>query len=114
MTVPRWLRRLLLVTAGVGVGLIAAEAAARARTPEAAAELLFSAPDAMPQDMYEDDPDLIQVSRPHFDSTVATFDYSVRVRINSVGFIFESPEVGAFLWALSRDNDGSFVGMSKP
>jgi predicted nucleic acid-binding Zn-ribbon protein len=37
-----------------------------------------------------------------------------RVRINSVGFYFESAEVGAFLWAMSRENDGSFVGMSKP
>jgi hypothetical protein len=37
-----------------------------------------------------------------------------RVRINSVGFFYESPEVGAFLWAMSRENDGSFVGMSKP
>ena len=37
-----------------------------------------------------------------------------RVRINAVGFFYESPEVGAFLWALSRENDGSFVGMSRP
>jgi hypothetical protein len=37
-----------------------------------------------------------------------------RVRINTVGFFYESPEVGAFLWALARENDGSFVGMSKP
>jgi hypothetical protein len=37
-----------------------------------------------------------------------------RVKVNSIGFFFESPEVGAFLWALSRENDGSFVGMSKP
>ena len=37
-----------------------------------------------------------------------------RVRINAVGFFYESPEVGAFLWALARENDGSFVGMSKP
>jgi hypothetical protein len=37
-----------------------------------------------------------------------------KVRINSVGFYYDSPDVGAFLWALSRDNDGSFVGMSKP
>jgi chemotaxis protein histidine kinase CheA len=37
-----------------------------------------------------------------------------RVRINTIGFFYESPEVGAFLWALSRENDGSFVGMSKP
>jgi hypothetical protein len=37
-----------------------------------------------------------------------------RVRINSVGFFYDSPDVGAFLWALSRENEGSFVGMSKP
>jgi hypothetical protein len=37
-----------------------------------------------------------------------------RVRINAVGFFYESPDVGAFLWALTRENDGGFVGMSKP
>lgn len=37
-----------------------------------------------------------------------------RVKIHAVGFFFESPDVGAFLWALARENDGSFVGMSKP
>jgi predicted nucleic acid-binding Zn-ribbon protein len=37
-----------------------------------------------------------------------------RVKINAVGFFYESPEVGAFLWALARENDGSFVGMSRP
>jgi hypothetical protein len=36
------------------------------------------------------------------------------VVINSIGFFFESPDVGAFLWALSRENHGSFVGMSDP
>jgi uncharacterized protein with von Willebrand factor type A (vWA) domain len=41
-------------------------------------------------------------------------DGAARVRINSIGFFYESPDVGAFLWALSRENDGSFVGMSKP
>jgi len=37
-----------------------------------------------------------------------------RVRINTIGFFYESPEVGAFLWALAREHDGSFVGMSRP
>jgi hypothetical protein len=37
-----------------------------------------------------------------------------KVRINTVGFFYESPDVGAFLWALAREHDGSFVGMSKP
>lgn len=37
-----------------------------------------------------------------------------RVRVNAVGFFYESPDVGAFLWALARENEGSFVGMSKP
>jgi hypothetical protein len=36
------------------------------------------------------------------------------VRIHAVGFFYESPNLGAFLWALTRDNGGSFVGMSKP
>jgi predicted nucleic acid-binding Zn-ribbon protein len=37
-----------------------------------------------------------------------------KVKIHSIGFFYESPDVGAFLWALSRENDGSFVGMSRP
>jgi hypothetical protein len=37
-----------------------------------------------------------------------------RVRINTIGFFFESPDLGAFLWALAREHEGSFVGMSKP
>jgi len=37
-----------------------------------------------------------------------------RVRINAIGFFYESPEVGAFLWSLAREHDGSFVGMSRP
>lgn len=37
-----------------------------------------------------------------------------RIRINTLGFFYESPEVGSFLWALARENDGSFIGMSKP
>ncbi|HET6573622.1 MAG TPA: VWA domain-containing protein [Fimbriiglobus sp.] len=37
-----------------------------------------------------------------------------KVRINAVGFFYESPELGSFLWTLARENDGSFVGMSRP
>jgi predicted nucleic acid-binding Zn-ribbon protein len=37
-----------------------------------------------------------------------------RVRINTVGFFYESPDLGAFLWALAREHEGSFVGMSRP
>ena len=43
-----------------------------------------------------------------------TLPGQARVRINSVGFFYESPDVGAFLWALSREHGGSFVGMSNP
>jgi hypothetical protein len=39
---------------------------------------------------------------------------SPRVKINTIGFYYESPDLGAFLWALARENDGGFVGMSKP
>jgi hypothetical protein len=37
-----------------------------------------------------------------------------RVRIHTIGFFYESPDLGSFLWALARENDGSFVGMSRP
>lgn len=37
-----------------------------------------------------------------------------QVRIHSIGFFYASPDVGAFLWSLSRENNGSFVGMSRP
>lgn len=37
-----------------------------------------------------------------------------RVKIHAVGFFYESPDLGSFLWALARENDGSFVGMSRP
>jgi uncharacterized coiled-coil DUF342 family protein len=37
-----------------------------------------------------------------------------KVRINSIGFYYESPDLGSFLWALSREHDGNFVGMSRP
>jgi hypothetical protein len=37
-----------------------------------------------------------------------------KVRIHSIGFFFDSPNLGAFLWAMSRENGGSFVGMSRP
>ena len=36
------------------------------------------------------------------------------VKIHTIGFFYESPDLGSFLWALSRENDGSFVGMSRP
>ncbi len=37
-----------------------------------------------------------------------------KVRINSIGFFYDSPDLGSFLWALARENEGSFVGMSQP
>jgi predicted nucleic acid-binding Zn-ribbon protein len=37
-----------------------------------------------------------------------------RVKIHTIGYFYESPDLGSFLWALARENDGSFVGMSKP
>jgi hypothetical protein len=37
-----------------------------------------------------------------------------RVKIHTVGFFYESPDLGSFLWALARENDGSFVGMNRP
>jgi len=33
------------------------------------------------------------------------------VRINAVGFYFPSPDIGAFLWTLARENRGAFAGV---
>ena len=59
----------------------------------------------------------IELLSKHLRSTLKSWNVlrdSRRVKINSVGFFYESPEVGAFLWSLSRENEGSFVGMSRP
>jgi septal ring factor EnvC (AmiA/AmiB activator) len=37
-----------------------------------------------------------------------------RVRIHAVGFYYDSPNLGNFLWSLVRENEGSFVGMNRP
>lgn len=36
------------------------------------------------------------------------------VRIHAVGFYYDSPNLGNFLWSLVRENEGSFVGMNRP
>jgi myosin heavy subunit len=68
------------------------------------------------QDKFFNDNQRVEALAKHLRNTLKT-DWNSgarKVKINSVGFFYESPEVGAFLWALSRENDGSFVGMSKP
>ncbi|MBY0230067.1 MAG: VWA domain-containing protein, partial [Gemmataceae bacterium] len=37
-----------------------------------------------------------------------------KVQIHTIGFFYESPDLGSFLWALARENKGNFVGMSSP
>lgn len=39
---------------------------------------------------------------------------ATKTRIHAIGFFYESPALGAFLWGLTRENGGNFVGMSKP
>jgi predicted nucleic acid-binding Zn-ribbon protein len=34
-----------------------------------------------------------------------------QVRIHAIGFYYDSPALGAFLWSLTRENGGSFVGL---
>jgi len=68
------------------------------------------------QDKYFNDNQRVDALAKYLRTTLKTTWNTARtkVKINSIGFFYESPEVGAFLWALSRENDGSFVGMSKP
>jgi hypothetical protein len=41
----------------------------------------------------------------------ASIEGQPRVRLNTIGFFFESPDVGSFLWALAREHGGGFVGI---
>jgi hypothetical protein len=44
----------------------------------------------------------------------ATRPSQPRVKIHTIGFFYESPDFGSFLWALARENEGIFVGMPTP
>ncbi len=99
----RWAFRLGALVGATALGFLVAEVVVRQRAPEAGAEFLYDAPSAMPKAMYQDDPELLQVAAPGFDETVATFNYRVRVRFNSLG-LRGDPKLKGRTWLALGDS----------
>ena len=95
------------ISKSLGTTATTASRASPARAPDPTSRIRVKAPQTSP---------LLARIRPTASKTLKnTWNTGrTKVRINTVGFFYESPDVGAFLWALARENDGSFVGMSKP
>jgi hypothetical protein len=79
---------------GLLVGAALAELAARLRAPGAAEELLFSAPDTVPEGLYRASATLLNEPVPGFTGEVASMGYRVPVRINDLGLRGGPPTEG--------------------
>lgn len=81
----RTLLRLALIVGGLVGGLVIVELGARLRDPGADAELLFSAPELMPDGVYTPDPELFLVPTPGFTGRVQSLGYGVDLRFDALG-----------------------------
>ena len=115
-----WTGRLFLVAGGLAVGLIGAEALFRVAKPDAAVDLLYSAPDNAPDGLYTTDAQVYAVPTAGFRGIQKSMGYTVNLRINSDGL--RGPEVEAqqskrrilaagdsFTMAAQVDGDQTFV-----
>ncbi len=87
-------RRVLAVVGALLVGVLLAEGVARVLAPSAGEELLFSAPDAMPQGLYRESRRLGSEPVPGFTGEAASMGYRVPVRINTLGLRGGEPGAG--------------------
>ncbi len=111
--------RLALLAGGLLAGLLLAEVAARLLQPDAAADLLFNAPDNAPLGLHCTDRELISRPCPGFSGVDASLGYRVRIRVNALGL--RGPEPGpasgarwlatgdSFTFAAQVDEDDTFV-----
>ena len=81
----RWLGRLLLLVAGLLVGIVAAEGLSRVVRPDASADLLFNSPETSPRGLYVVDHAVMLTPRPGFTGEVRSPGYHVSLRINALG-----------------------------
>lgn len=89
----RWFFRGLLVLGGLITGGLLIELGARLLPADAAAELLFNAPDNAPNGMYSTDHAAAYIPTPGFDGEIHSLGYKVPLRVNSLGL--RGPEPGA-------------------
>lgn len=85
MSLRLWAGRLLLVVGGVLVGALAAEGVARALDARGDAELLYTAPEAVPDGFYVTDRDLLLRPAANQDGWSRTLSGAVRLRTNREG-----------------------------
>jgi hypothetical protein len=108
-----------LVLGGLVVGAAAAEVVLRLSAPDAAADLLYNAPDNAPNGLYSTHATLYQVPTPGFSGVTDSLGYSVRLRINEQGLRGDAlgPKQGprwlalgdSFTMAAQVDEDDTFV-----
>ena len=104
----KWLRsrllRLVLVLAGLLLGLVLAEVTARLARPPGNADLLFDAPESTPRGLYLVHSELLMAPAPGFTGVVRSLDYSVPLRFNSLGLRGPEPTPGAAGWLTVGDS----------
>lgn len=109
--------RLGLVLGGALVGLLLAEGYARTRAYDSAAPALFGASEFVPHTLWAWDDRLGSVPAPGFDQRLRSLDFSVRVRINTLGLRGAEPGPGphwlavgdSFVMALQVDEQDTFA-----
>lgn len=99
----RPLLRLLLVAVGVASGLVLAEGGARLLRPGADAELLFAAPELMPEGVYTPDEELFLAPTPGFQGRVQSIGYGVDLRFDTLGLRGDG-QYGARRWLAVGDS----------
>lgn len=106
---------------------LAFEEAFKYHTPELALDtiMLFSdglpteSPDMTLQEQQLGNQDRERLLAPRLLKRIAQWNQPIGqpprvVRIDAIGFYYDSPNLGNFLWSLVRENHGSFIGMSQP
>ena len=81
----RWLGRSGLLMGGLTLGLVLAEFGFRFAKPDAAADLLYNAPENAPNGLYSTHTDLYAVPTAGFQGRQDSLGYGVELRINAHG-----------------------------
>ena len=117
----RWLARGVLVLGGLLVGIFLIEVGARLLPANAAAEMLFNAPENTPPGMYSNDHQTVFRPTPGFEGTMRSLGYRVPIRVNSLGLRGPEPTQDerprwlamgdSFTFAAQVPEEQSFVGL---
>lgn len=117
----KWIARGVLSLVGLAIGVLLIELGARLLPANAAAEMLFNAPQNTPAGMYSNDHQTVFRPTPGFEGTMRSLGYSVPIRVNSLGLRGPEPTDGpearwlamgdSFTFAAQVPEEQSFVGL---